>query len=217
MVNWHGSQSGQGSAGFFLTAVVNEPSGSEWHENHSHQQYKSWCKLEGQRHEPGGLGLTLSSPADVIGTIVLDGSVKHSSMESTLTIQKLTMIPNSMANCCTPIRRPRSSGGEHSATYMGTIIDSEPTPIPNATVRTSLPLSTIFHLPTMKRPPRIAECPADVAVHWTMTPRIKTQVLTMMAYFLEINSARKPEYSVPVHAPSSRMDVSHPFLVELVV
>jgi hypothetical protein len=50
-----------------------------------------------------------------------------------------------------------------------------------------------------------------------MTPRMKMQVLTIIAYFLEINSARKPEYKVPVHAPNSRIDVSQPFLVELVV
>lgn len=46
-----------------------------------------------------------------------------------------------------------------------------------------------------------------------MTPIMKTTVLTMIAYFLEMISARKPEYRVPVQAPNSRMDVSQPFLV----
>ena len=68
---------------------------------------------------------------------------------------------------------------------------------------------------TTKRPPRMAECPAEVAVHWIMTPRMKIQVLTRIAYFLEMISARKPEYRVPVQAPNSRMEVSQPFLVVL--
>ena len=68
--------------------------------------------------------------------------------ENLQSIQKDTIIPTSMANCCKPIMRPLSSGGAHSATYIGTIIDNEHTPIP-----------------TTNRPPRIAECPADVAVH----------------------------------------------------
>jgi hypothetical protein len=50
--------------------------------------------------------------------------------QQSLTIQKLIMMPNSMANCCIPMSKPRSSGGAHSATYIGTIMESDPTPIP---------------------------------------------------------------------------------------
>lgn len=68
-------------------------------------------------------------------------------------------------------------------------------------------------IPTIKRPPRMAEGPAEVAVHWMMTPMMKIQVLTKMAYFREMISARKPEYMVPNQAPSSRIEVNQPFLV----
>lgn len=79
---------------------------------------------------------------------------------------------------------------------MGTVIDRLPTPIP-----------------VMNRPARMELWAAEVTdVHWMITPRMKTPVLRMMQYFREMISARKPEYSVPSHAPSSRMAVSHPFL-----
>ena len=45
------------------------------------------------------------------------------------------------------------------------------------------------------------------------TPRMKMATLIRMAYLREKISARKPEYIVPSHAPSSRIDVSHPFFV----
>lgn len=40
------------------------------------------------------------------------------------------MIPISMANCWSEMREPRTSGGAHSALYMGTIMERDPTPIP---------------------------------------------------------------------------------------
>jgi hypothetical protein len=43
------------------------------------------------------------------------------------------------------------------------------------------------------------------------TPRMKTQVAIRMPYFLDAVSAMKPLSNVPNHAPSSRMDVNHPF------
>lgn len=67
-----------------------------------------------------------------------------------------------------------------------------------------------------------------------MTPMMKMQVLTMIAYFREMISAMKPAYwyrdqqeqrsvkpfqhtSVPAHAPSSSMEVNQPFFVWSVV
>ena len=48
------------------------------------------------------------------------------------------------------------------------------------------------------------------AVDWMTTPRMKIAVLTKIAYLREKISARKPEYSVPSHAPNSRIDTSQP-------
>jgi hypothetical protein len=50
-----------------------------------------------------------------------------------------------------------------------------------------------------------------IAVAWMTTPRMKTQVAIRMPYFLDAVSAMKPLSNVPNHAPSSRMDVNHPF------
>jgi hypothetical protein len=55
------------------------------------------------------------------------------------------------------------------------------------------------------------------AVDWITTPTMKMAVLTKMAYLREKISARKPEYSVPSHAPSSRMDTSQPIFDEFSV
>src|SRR5689334_22669823 len=39
-------------------------------------------------------------------------------------------MPVTMESCCNPTSAPRTSGGAISALYIGTIIESEPTPIP---------------------------------------------------------------------------------------
>ena len=80
---------------------------------------------------------------------------------------------------------------------MGTIMERDPIPIP-----------------VIKRPARIEEGPAgETPVVWIMTPRTKMPVSRIMAYFRERISATNPAQSVPNHAPSSRIDVSHPLRV----
>ncbi|KKA17603.1 hypothetical protein T310_8462, partial [Rasamsonia emersonii CBS 393.64] len=87
----------------------------------------------------------------------------------------------------------RSKKKHHCSTY-----EREPTP-----------------MPVMNRPARMDLGPeALTAVHWMTTPRMKMAVLTRMEYLRLSTSARKPEYSVPNQAPSSRIAVSQPFLVE---
>jgi hypothetical protein len=70
----------------------------------------------------------------------------------------------------------------------------------------------------MNRPAKIALCPTPVmAVAWIITPRMKTKQATNTPYFLDNVSAKNPESSVPNQAPSSKIAVSQPFNVELVI
>jgi hypothetical protein len=50
----------------------------------------------------------------------------------------------------------------------------------------------------MKRPARMELCPAVTAVAWMRTPRMKTVVAIMMLYFLDSDSAMKPEIGQPI-------------------
>ena len=65
-----------------------------------------------------------------------------------------------------------------------------------------------------KRPPRIDWWPEGVtAVHWTTTPSINTMVDAIMAYLRLNTEAKKPAANVPIQAPSSNIEVNHPFWV----
>jgi hypothetical protein len=124
-----------------------------------------------------------------------------------------------MDSCCNPTSAPRISGGLISALYIGTIMLRAPTPIPNISFSVIIIHPYLVKiLPVMNRPPKMDEWPDDVtAVVCTTTPTIKTATLTRIAYFRERISARNPLYKVPNHAPSSRIEVSHPSLVWLEV
>ncbi len=65
----------------------------------------------------------------------------------------------------------------------------------------------------MKRPATRHDAPATIVQHCTTTPTTKMPTFTKMAYFLDNISEKNPLYRQPNQATSSKIEVSHPFLV----
>ena len=61
---------------FRLAAVMNKPSGREWHEGHTNSEDDSGCQLQAQRHKPSAILLGIASSADVLSSIV-DPKAQH--------------------------------------------------------------------------------------------------------------------------------------------
>ena len=121
--------------------------------------------------------------------------------------QKLTIMPNVMASCCTATSDPRISGGAYSvrsspksnranpltnsALYKGTIIDKLPTPNP-----------------VTKRPAKTKSLFCVQAC--TITPTQNTTTATRTVSRRPSASAIYPLIRVPIHAPSSKIEVNMP-------
>ena len=70
VINRHGTEFGQSLPGFLWSVMVDKPPRRERHEDHANEKNQGRRKLQSQRHKPSSVRLTVSSTADVVGTIV---------------------------------------------------------------------------------------------------------------------------------------------------
>ena len=63
-------QFGERSACVLFVAVVDEPPGCEWHENHTNDEDEGWGKLQCKRNKPCPIGLVLPCTTDIVAAIV---------------------------------------------------------------------------------------------------------------------------------------------------
>lgn len=108
------SQTGEVGSSFRLAAVVDEPTGREWHEGHTAEENQARDDLEADGDEPGGIGLFAAlGAADVVGSVVNPDRTVSSTVFSftakNRAYQKLIMIPKQIASCCRATRAPRTS------------------------------------------------------------------------------------------------------------
>lgn len=71
------TESGKGGTGLSLTAVVNEPTWGEWHENHTDEENDGRDELQAKRDEPCSVLLAGTGASNVVGTVCGDISTLY--------------------------------------------------------------------------------------------------------------------------------------------
>ena len=105
------------------------------HKDHANTKNDGREELEAQRDQPRRVRLTFARAADVIGAVI-DPESNHDTsgnshlLHADLTDDLISEGTHLLGSKKVLTMAPRISGGAHSALYIGTIMDSEPTPMP---------------------------------------------------------------------------------------